>query len=71
MHAVREAWAACYGAPGFITLLPRELGYPALLDEVTRARPITYVTLALHDPKSDEFRKSSPRRAISITWRDP
>jgi hypothetical protein len=31
------------------------LGYPALLDEATRARPITYVALALHDPKSDEF----------------
>lgn len=33
----------------------------------TRSGPITYVTLALHDPKSYEFRKSSSRRAISIT----
>jgi len=47
------------------------LGYSALLDEATRAGPITYVTLALHDPKFYEFRKSSSRRVISITWRDP
>jgi hypothetical protein len=35
------------------------------------ARPITYVALALHDPKLCEFRKLPSRRTISITWRDP
>ncbi|HEX3475194.1 MAG TPA: hypothetical protein VHT91_09160, partial [Kofleriaceae bacterium] len=58
---VYHVWPSPDGAPGFITLLARELGYPALLDEATRAGPITYVTLAPHDPKSYEFRKSSSR----------
>lgn len=42
--------------PGFITLFAGELGYSALLDEATRSGPITCFTLALHDPKSYEFR---------------
>ena len=58
-------------APEFTTLLGEELGYSALLDEVTTAGSITYVALAPHDPKSYEFRKIGSRRGISIAWRDP
>jgi hypothetical protein len=58
-------------APGFTTLLARELGYSALLDEVKRARSITCAGSPWRDTKSYEFRKIGPRRRISITWRDP
>jgi len=52
--------------PGFITLFAGELGYSALFDEADEVGT-DHFTLALHDPKSYEFRKSSSRRVISIT----
>ena len=58
-------------APGFITLLARELGCSTFLDESSTARSSTCGDPRPRDPKLIDLEKSGLRRGISITWRDP